>query len=230
MFGYALRRVLTAIPIVLLTITVCFFILRLAPGGPFDGERALPPDVLKNLRAHYNLDQPIWVQYFIYLGGVLQGNFGPSMVMEDFSVGRLISIGLPFTLIANPDNSATGFFNNYSAVFNNKIVSRYVTAAGPRQLASFDGTQWTILPNPDNTPNRGVQPIFPTLYKNKLYFTYLSATSQYQLMEYDGISNPTLIANPQNSSINNGGLTLTPNMSIVYNDTLFFQYYDVNNV
>jgi len=99
MFGYALRRVLTAIPIVLLTITICFFILRLAPGGPFDGERALPPDVLKNLRAHYNLDQPIWMQYFIYIGGVLRGDFGPSMVMEDFSVSRLISIGLPFTLM-----------------------------------------------------------------------------------------------------------------------------------
>ncbi|MDB5539574.1 MAG: oppB [Devosia sp.] len=99
MFGYALRRVLTAIPIVLITITVCFFILRLAPGGPFDGERALPPDVMKNLRAHYNLDQPLLTQYLIYLGGVLRGDFGPSMVMEDFSVSRLISIGLPFTLM-----------------------------------------------------------------------------------------------------------------------------------
>lgn len=99
MFGYALRRVLTAIPIVLITITVCFFILRLAPGGPFDGERALPPDVMKNLRAHYNLDQPLIQQYFIYLGGVFRGDFGPSMVMEDFSVSRLISIGLPFTLM-----------------------------------------------------------------------------------------------------------------------------------
>ena len=51
MGSYALRRLLTAIPIVFITITVCFFILRLAPGGPFDGERALPPDVLRNLRA-----------------------------------------------------------------------------------------------------------------------------------------------------------------------------------
>lgn len=99
MFGYALRRVLTAIPIVLITITVCFFILRLAPGGPFDGERALPPDVMKNLRAHYNLDQPLITQYLFYIGGVLRGDFGPSMVMEDFSVSRLISIGLPFTLM-----------------------------------------------------------------------------------------------------------------------------------
>lgn len=142
--------------------------------------------------------------------------------------GRFNGSGI--TLIANPDNSATGFYNNYSVVFNNKIVGRYVTAAGPKQLASFNGTQWTIIPNPDNTPNRGVQPIFPTQYHNKLYFTYYSAASQYQLMEYDGTNNPTLITNPQNSSVNNGGLTLTPNMSVVYNDTLFFQYYDVNNV
>ncbi|MEO6014035.1 MAG: ABC transporter permease subunit [Devosia sp.] len=98
MITYALRRVLLAIPIVLLTITVCFFILRLAPGGPFDGERALPVNVLRNLRAHYNLDQPLIVQFFIYLGGVLQGDFGPSMVMEDFTVSRLLAIGLPFTL------------------------------------------------------------------------------------------------------------------------------------
>jgi len=98
MFGYALRRVLTAIPIVLITITVCFFILRLAPGGPFDGERALPPDQLKNLRAYYHLDEPLIMQFFGYIGGVLRGDFGPSMVMKDFNVSRLIGIGLPFTL------------------------------------------------------------------------------------------------------------------------------------
>lgn len=99
MFGYALRRVLTAIPIVLITITVCFFILRLAPGGPFDGERALPPDQLRNLRAYYHLDEPLIMQFFGYIAGVLRGDFGPSMVMKDFNVSRLIGIGLPFTLM-----------------------------------------------------------------------------------------------------------------------------------
>ncbi|MES2849296.1 MAG: hypothetical protein V4685_09575 [Bacteroidota bacterium] len=143
-------------------------------------------------------------------------------------LGRFNGSGI--TLIANPDASVNGYYNNYSVVFGNKIVSRYVTAAGPRQLATFDGTQWTILPNPDATPNRGVQPVFPTLYNNKLYFVYLTATNQYQLMQYDGSSNPTLIANPQNSSTNGGGATITDGMSIVYNDTLFFQYYDINNV
>lgn len=98
MLAYALRRVLSAIPIALIAVTACFFILRLAPGGPFDGERALPPTVLANLRAHYNLDQPLIVQYFIYVWRLLQGDLGPSMVIDGFNVSQLISIGFPFTL------------------------------------------------------------------------------------------------------------------------------------
>lgn len=98
MLSYALRRVLSAIPIALIAVTICFFILRLAPGGPFDGERALPPTVLANLRAHYNLDQPLVVQYFIYVWRLLQGDLGPSMVIDGFNVSQLIAIGFPFTL------------------------------------------------------------------------------------------------------------------------------------
>jgi oligopeptide transport system permease protein len=98
MLGYALRRVMSAVPIALIAVTVCFFILRLAPGGPFDGERALPPTVLANLRAHYNLDQPLIVQYFLYVGRLLQGDLGPSMVINGFDVADLIRIGFPFTL------------------------------------------------------------------------------------------------------------------------------------
>ena len=99
MFGYVTRRVLSAIPVALIAVTACFFILRLAPGGPFDGERALPPVTLANLRAHYNLDLPLIQQYFIYVGRLLQGDFGPSMVYNDFTVAEMIWIGLPFTLM-----------------------------------------------------------------------------------------------------------------------------------
>lgn len=99
MLGYAMRRVLSAIPIALIAITVCFFILRLAPGGPFDGDRALPPTTLANLRAHYDLDKPLWEQYFIYIGRLLQGDLGPSMVYNDFTVSQMLAIGLPFTLM-----------------------------------------------------------------------------------------------------------------------------------
>ncbi len=99
MLSYALRRVLSAIPIALIAVTVCFFILRIAPGGPFDGDRALPPQTLANLRAHYNLDQPLISQYFIYVGRLLQGDLGPSMVYTDFTVSQIIAIGLPFTFM-----------------------------------------------------------------------------------------------------------------------------------
>ncbi len=98
MFGYALRRVLSAIPVALIAVTACFFILRLAPGGPFDGERALPPTTLANLRAYYHLDQPIFMQYLTYVGGLLRGDLGPSMVYNDFTVSEMLSIGLPFTM------------------------------------------------------------------------------------------------------------------------------------
>ena len=99
MFGYAMRRGLSAIPIALIAVTACFFILRLAPGGPFDGERALPPVTLANLRAHYDLDQPLVVQYVLYVGRLLQGDLGPSMVFNDFTVSEMLAIGLPFTLM-----------------------------------------------------------------------------------------------------------------------------------
>ncbi len=98
MLGYAMRRVLSALPVALIAITICFFILRLAPGGPFDGERALPPETLDNLRAHYDLDKPLWMQYFLYVGRLLQGDLGPSMVYNDFTVSEMLAIGLPFTL------------------------------------------------------------------------------------------------------------------------------------
>ncbi len=99
MLAYALRRVLSAIPVALIAITACFFILRLAPGGPFDAERALPANILRNLRAAYDLDQPLIMQYFLYVGRLLQGDLGPSMVVQDFTVSQLLALGMPFSLM-----------------------------------------------------------------------------------------------------------------------------------
>jgi oligopeptide transport system permease protein len=99
MFGYATRRVLSALPVAFIAITVCFFILRLAPGGPFDTGRSLPVTTLENLRRAYNLDLPLWEQYLLYVFRLLQGDFGPSMVYNDFTVTEMLAIGLPFTLM-----------------------------------------------------------------------------------------------------------------------------------
>ncbi len=97
MFSYAFKRLLSTIPVLWIAVTLSFFVLRLAPGGPFDGERPLPPAILKNLAAHYNLDKPLVEQYLIYVGHVLQGDLGPSFVNEDFSVVEQLKIGVPYT-------------------------------------------------------------------------------------------------------------------------------------
>ncbi len=99
MLRYALKRLTSTIPVLWIAITACFFILRLAPGGPFDGERPLPPTIRKNLEAHYHLDKSVFEQYLIYLSDVLRGDLGPSFINQDFTVAEQIGIGLPYTLI-----------------------------------------------------------------------------------------------------------------------------------
>jgi len=98
MLGYATRRVLQAIPTLLLIAAAAFFLMRAAPGGPFDEERALPPEIEANLQAAYGLDKPVTVQFGRYLGGLVRGDLGPSFRMKDFTVAELIGRGLPVTL------------------------------------------------------------------------------------------------------------------------------------
>lgn len=95
MIGYALRRFLGAIPTLFVIITLAFFMMRAAPGGPFDSERRLPPEIEQNLKAAYDLDKPLVQQYLIYLGKAVQGDLGPSFKNKDFTVTQLIGNGLP---------------------------------------------------------------------------------------------------------------------------------------
>lgn len=98
MLTYVARRLLGAIPTVFFIVTVAFFLIRVAPGGPFNLERPLPDQVMANLNAVYHLDEPLPVQYGLYLVNLLQGNFGPSFVYRDFSVGQLFANGLPMSI------------------------------------------------------------------------------------------------------------------------------------
>jgi oligopeptide transport system permease protein len=95
---YALRRIAGLIPTLFVLITLSFFIIRLAPGGPFDQEQSLPPAIRANLDAAYGLDQPLLTQYGRYLGGVVRGDLGPSFRFKDFRVTELIMAGLPLSL------------------------------------------------------------------------------------------------------------------------------------
>ncbi|GIT33023.1 MAG: peptide ABC transporter permease [Gammaproteobacteria bacterium] len=97
MISLILRRLGTAIPVLLAVITLTFVMVHSAPGGPFDEEKAVSPEVLVKLNERYNLNEPLVIQYFDYLGNVLQGDFGPSFRYPSRSVTELISIGLPIT-------------------------------------------------------------------------------------------------------------------------------------
>ena len=96
--AYTLRRLLIAIPTLLVIITVAFFMMRAAPGGPFSADRKLPPETERAIAAKYGLDDPLHVQYFNYVGGVIQGDFGPSYKTKDKQVHEILADGLPISL------------------------------------------------------------------------------------------------------------------------------------
>ncbi|MEK6806904.1 MAG: oligopeptide ABC transporter permease OppB [Pseudomonadota bacterium] len=98
MFTYALKRLITSVPTLLVLIALTFFMMRAAPGGPFDRERALPPEIERALQAAYHLDEPLWQQFARYLGGLLRGDLGPSFQYPGFSVSELIAQGAPVSL------------------------------------------------------------------------------------------------------------------------------------
>jgi len=95
MLKFILKRVLEAIPTLLILITISFFLMRFAPGNPFSSERGLPPEVMQNINAKYGLDKPVLDQYVTYLGNILQGDFGPSFKYKDFTVNQLVAAALP---------------------------------------------------------------------------------------------------------------------------------------
>ena len=98
MLRYFLIRLAGAVPTLFVIVTMTFFLIRAAPGGPFDQEQALPPEIVANLENAYGLDQPVWIQYARYLSGLVRGDFGPSFKYKDFSVTDLIGQGFPVTL------------------------------------------------------------------------------------------------------------------------------------
>jgi oligopeptide transport system permease protein len=98
MMRFFLTRLAGAIPTLLIIVTATFFLMRAAPGGPFDQEQTLPPEIIANLQSAYGLDQPVWIQYGRYLRSLMHGDFGPSFKYKDFSVTELIAQGFPVTL------------------------------------------------------------------------------------------------------------------------------------
>jgi len=98
MTRFVARRIIEVIPVLFVIVTLVFFMIRLAPGGPFDAERKVSDEILRNLEAYYNLDAPLHRQYLDYLGQLLRGDLGPSFKYAGWSVNELILTGFPVSL------------------------------------------------------------------------------------------------------------------------------------
>jgi oligopeptide transport system permease protein len=94
---FIVRRILWLVPVLVFVSLITFTLMHLTPGGPWDKEKAVSPQVLANLNAKYNLDKPAWEQYLLYMQGVLHGDLGPSYTYQDRSVTQIILQGLPTT-------------------------------------------------------------------------------------------------------------------------------------
>ena len=97
MLRFLLVRILQALPVIFVVITATFFLVRSAPGGPFDQEKVVIPEVKAALEAQYRLDLPLHEQYFAYLGDLAQGDLGPSFKYPGRSVNEILFAGLPVT-------------------------------------------------------------------------------------------------------------------------------------
>lgn len=169
MLAQAARRLLLAIPTLLAIIAAAFFLMHLAPGGPFTKERQMPPEIERRLVAEYGLDLPIEQQLLRYLigtpergGGLLRGDLGPSMSYKDKNVGDIIAEGAPTSAILGLSAmmlalAIGGFLGVIAALRQNKAQDYLIMAlaiggvclpplvVGPI-MQLFLGVQWQLLP------------------------------------------------------------------------------------
>ncbi|GJM17147.1 MAG: dipeptide transport system permease protein DppB [Thermodesulfobacteriota bacterium] len=128
-FKFILSRAFTGLFVVLVVVTITFFLLRMLPGGPFDEEKELPDQIRKNIEAKYNLDQPSWKQYLLYIEGLSKGDFGPSYKYVDRSVNDIIRETLPVSI-------ELGLVGLFLSIALGSIVG-IVSAIKPRGVFDF---------------------------------------------------------------------------------------------
>lgn len=134
MLRYVTRRLLTAIPTLFVIVTISFYLIRVAPGGPFNQEKGLNPVIKANLERQFGLDLPLWKQYMNYLGNLLQGDFGPSYNLPDFTVTELFRVGLPVSIQLGATALVLALFFGgilgiIAALYQNRTVDYAVVAA-----------------------------------------------------------------------------------------------------
>ncbi|MQW88794.1 oligopeptide ABC transporter permease OppB [Sinorhizobium saheli] len=154
MIAFILRRLASAVPTLFIVVTISFFLMRFAPGGPFNLERPLPPSTMENLMRTYHLDQPLWRQYITYLSNAVTGDFGPSYIYHDNNVAQLIGKGLPYSM-------ELGFYALVLAVVGGVVAG---TIAALRQNSFLDFTIMSVATIGVTVPNFVVGPVLTLVF------------------------------------------------------------------
>lgn len=154
MISFVLRRLASAVPTLFIVVTISFFLMRFAPGGPFNLERPLPPQTMANLMRTYHLDQPLWSQYLTYIGNAVTGDFGPSYIYKDNTVFELIGKGLPYSL-------QLGGYALLLALVGGVLAG---TIAALRQNSAFDFLIMSVSTVGVTVPNFVVGPVLTLIF------------------------------------------------------------------
>ncbi|WP_075291808.1 oligopeptide ABC transporter permease OppB [Pararhizobium arenae] len=154
MISFVLRRLASAVPTLFIVVTISFFLMRFAPGGPFNLERPLPPQTMANLMRTYQLDQPLWRQYLTYITNAVTGDFGPSYIYKDNTVAELIAKGLPYSL-------ELGFYALLVALIGGVLAG---TIAALRQNSILDFAIMSVSTIGVTVPNFVVGPVLTLIF------------------------------------------------------------------
>lgn len=154
MISFVLRRLASAVPTLFIVVTISFFLMRFAPGGPFNLERPLPPQTMANLMATYHLDQPLWNQYLAYISNAVTGDFGPSYIYKDNTVAELIGKGLPYSM-------ELGFYALLLALVGGVLAG---TIAALRQNSALDFLIMSVSTVGVTVPNFVVGPVLTLIF------------------------------------------------------------------
>ena len=201
MIRFIIRRLISLVPTLFLIVTFSFFIMKVAPGGPFSAERNPPPEVLANINKVYHLDEPLPKQYVRYLGNMLHGDLGPSFRYKDYTVNDLIGNTMPNSLILGITALCSALFFGLlvgliSAVKRNSVadyaamsiavigISVPLFVVGPLLMLLF-AVKLKWLPTSGwITGRQGLKTlVMPALALSLPYFAYIARLSRASVLE-----------------------------------------------
>lgn len=198
---FAFRRFLGLIPTMLIIITISFFLIRLAPGGPFSSEKKVTEEVMQNLMKKYHMDEPLFQQYLRYMGDILRGDLGPSFKNKDFTVNELIFGSLPNSIILGVTSLAIALIFGVSVGIGSALkqntwldylgmsfavigISIPLFVVGPVLMLIFAmKLQWLPTSGWISVKN-GLKPlILPAITLSFPYFAYIARLSRASILE-----------------------------------------------